>query len=350
MFPSPKHIPFFDPHYKGIKDKKWLFAPDTLKIQTDSINNVQICFSPHCIVSCLSFYDTDSFGAIDDNKNLQWEQWKYKLSHSNLFIIVNALPYWHDTEHFYIHFNPSFDQEDLFLLASISLIILRGYSLPPQHFRITGAIILMMSKFGLDPYCNLLLLFHLSLILFVSTNGELMLMFWLTHKDENENIDYLEVSLKYKDENENIVVLELSLNLLILTFQLTCKDENENIGTLSYCQNSNQCIMMRFLVTLFWNLRAMMTFGKSMYSSLTTAILVPIQVQVNSKSVTAQMTSATMTSSAMNPILLGICAYLGYCMNDNQWEWYYFNCWYTTNWILLQMNPLFLQPIWSGSI
>ena len=118
-----------------------------------------------------------------------------------------------------------------------------------------------------------------------------------------------------------------------------------------YYWHSNWFIMMRFLVTLIWNSTAVMKLRKSMYSSsiftlyhnsachnfksITTQMasavarmrmrilvfwsycqntnpFIPIEAQVDSKSVTAPMISvvvtlAAMTWSAMNTFILGRC-------------------------------------------
>ena len=133
IFQSPKHTPFFYPHYKDIQDKNMYLR------QT------------HCKYKLLP---SILYSSINENKHLQCEHYKYKLSPSILFIIASTFPYWCDPEHFIIQLNPSFDLEALILLESISLMMLRCYSLLPQHLRITETMILLMYTFSLDTFCD----------------------------------------------------------------------------------------------------------------------------------------------------------------------------------------------------
>ena len=118
--------------------------------------------------------------------------------------------YQRDPEHFIIQLNPSFDLETLFILTSISLTMLRRYPLLPLHFRIIGTMLLLLSMFTFDYFCNFPFPFLLFPILIPSTNGELMSMFWLMHKDVNAILLMSMFWLMHKNANAMLLSMTSS--------------------------------------------------------------------------------------------------------------------------------------------
>lgn len=81
------------------------------------------------------------------------------------------------------------------------------------------------------------------------------------------------------------------------------------------------------------------------------SILLVTHDQVNPNNmITEFITPEALISESMNPILLGRCSCLNFCMHKNQWNWFYSTCSYKMDWVFLQMNELFLWPIQTVSI
>ena len=150
MSPNPKNTHLFDLDYNNIKDKRNYLWETHCKYNTiplilspfSSIILTKLFFSSDsCIISLFVayyFYDTNCICITDKNKHLWCKHYKYKLPHSNIFIIFNNLPYLRGQEHFHFHLNPSFNQNVLLLLARIyPMKILRCYPFYHNNHRLS---------------------------------------------------------------------------------------------------------------------------------------------------------------------------------------------------------------------
>ena len=174
----------------------------------------------------------------------------------------------------------------------------------------------------LDSACHNLKSITTQMTLAVARMKMIILVFWGYHQNHNQCIS-VQSQMDSKSVKAQITSAVMTLPVM--------KSSAMNPILLVRCAAMNPIFLGRFAAM--------------------NSILLGRRGQFDSKSmILAAMTPAAMTSSVMNPILLGRWAYLGYCMHNVQWEWCYSNFSYTMDWILLQMNPLFLWPIWSGSI